>query len=168
MRTSRTDAGLSAFYSITEGVGLRSTLGMGQLGWKSPVTLQNVTTNLMYDNFYVSADFMPNSSFNPFRYGGCRNSDCSTRQRLTEHRTPDKKNISNIDIHYIVGGGCDYFLNEFWSVTVKGEYVMTNSSWYDGGPTGLSQGKALISFAQVWKSVIISSINRSSPRCWKQ
>ena len=37
------DGGLSAFYSITEGVGLRSSLGIGQLDWKSKVTLKNST-----------------------------------------------------------------------------------------------------------------------------
>jgi hypothetical protein len=134
-------AGLSAFYSITEGVGLRSTLGLGQLGWKSPVTSQSVTTSLMYENFYVSADLMPNRTFNPFVMAGA-GIVLFDPTALDGTRAPDKKNISSVDIHYIVGGGCDYFLNEFWSVTVKGEYVMTNSSWYDGGPTGLSQGKS--------------------------
>jgi len=45
----------------------------------------------------------------------------------------------------IISSGADAIIlsTNFWSVTVKGEYVMTNSSWYDGGtePYSLSGGK---------------------------
>ncbi|MFZ1977911.1 MAG: outer membrane beta-barrel protein [Bacteroidota bacterium] len=130
------DAGLNAFYSITEGVGLRSSMGMGQLGWKSPVTKQNLSTNMMYDNLYVSADFMPNSSLNPFVMAGVGIVMYDPTDSIG-HRIQDKTKYSSIDLHYILGGGCDYFINEFWSVTVKGEYVMTNAwHYYGAGPSG--------------------------------
>ena len=140
------DAGISAFYSITEGVGLRSTMGMGYLGWKTLASPQyptpaNVTTTLMYDNLYVSADFLPNGSLNPFLMAGLGIVILDPRNA---HGTRAAESAAaSFDYHYIVGGGCDYFINEFWSVTVKGEYVMTNSSWYDGGtePYSLSGGK---------------------------
>ena len=95
----------------------------------------------MYDNFYVSADLMPNSSFNPFLMAGAGIAIFEPTDSTVQHNITNA-HISSIDIHYIVGGGCDYFINEFWSVTAKGEYVMTHSSWYDGGPTDISKGKS--------------------------
>jgi hypothetical protein len=115
---------LSAFYSIIPGLGVRANAGIEQLGWKS--TNKNITTDCLYDNLVLSADFLPNHAINPFLYGGGGIVFFDPKDKDGNRAA----NQSSFDMQYIVGGGVDYFLSEFWSVTAKGEYVMTNSKYY--------------------------------------
>lgn len=118
--------GLNMSYSITEGLSLRSKIAINQLSWTNSLN-QSSTTDMMSANFYLSIDLMPNSPFNIFLLGGGgpvfydpKNTDGS--------RAP----VSSFDINYIGGLGADIFLSEFWSITLMGEYVLTNSKYYNG------------------------------------
>lgn len=118
--------GLNMNYSILEGLGIRSKFIYNQLSWKTTGG-NEATTDLMSLNMYFSGDLMPNSAFNIFLLGG-------GGITMYEPRTPDGSRTPNstFDIHYIGGAGADIFLSEFWSITVMGEYVMTNAKWYNG------------------------------------
>jgi hypothetical protein len=113
-------------YSIMEGLGLRSKFAYNQLSWKAS-TGASVTTELMSLNFYLCGDLMPNSPFNIFVVGGGGLAFFDPKADDGSHMS-----MSISDIHYIGGLGADYFLNEFWSVSVMGEYVLTNSMRYNG------------------------------------
>jgi hypothetical protein len=118
--------GLNMSYSMMEGLGIRSKITYNQLSWKTSAGAP-ATTDLMSVNFYLSGDLMPNSPFNIFVLGG-------GGLAFYEPRAADGSRVplSSVDIHYIGGVGADYFLNEFWSITVMGEYVLTNSKYYNG------------------------------------
>jgi hypothetical protein len=118
--------GLNMNYSMTEGLGIRSKFIYNQLSWKTTGGT-SITTDLMSLNLYFSGDLMPNSAFNIFVLGG-------GGIAMYEPRAPDgsRTTLSSFDVHYIGGLGADYFLSEFWSITVMGEYVMTNARWYNG------------------------------------
>lgn len=113
--------GLSASYSVMEYFGIRTKATFNQLNWKDALG-SNWTTNVMALNVYASADLMPNSTFNPFIVAGGGLAVLGN-QAL---------GLSDKDIHFIGGAGFDYFLSEFWSVSLMGEYVMTGSAWYAG------------------------------------
>jgi hypothetical protein len=118
--------GLNMSYSIMEGLGIRSKMTYNQLSWKAS-TGTSSTTELMSLNLFLSGDLMPNSPLNIFIFGG-------GGLAFFEPRAPDGSRSSGSvsDMHYIGGLGIDYFLSEFWSVSVMGEYVLTNSTWYNG------------------------------------
>jgi hypothetical protein len=109
-----------------EGLSLRSKIGINQLSWENN-SKKSITTDLMSLNGYLSVDLMPNSSFNIFLLGG-------GGLAFYDPKQPDgtRASTSSSDIHYIGGLGADYFLNEFWSITIMGEYVLTNSKYYNG------------------------------------
>jgi hypothetical protein len=136
--------GLSLSYSMTEYIGLRSSFLMDQMQFtgSTPSMLGNkYLMNVFSLNAYLSLDMMPSSSINPFIVGGVGRAYF------------DGKGIDGVldvtgsswDLHFLVGGGFDIFLNEFISATVMGEYVMTGSDWYDG----LVAGTAKDSYARV-------------------
>ena len=122
--------GVSLSYSVMEYFGIRSKLGINQLGWEGSLGSKQIT-DLMSLNFYLSADLMPNSEFNIFPFVG-------TGLAFYDPKNDDasRANKSSFDIHMIGGLGADYFLNEFWSLTVMGEYVFTNSAYYAGSVAG--------------------------------
>ncbi len=120
--------GLNLTYSIIEGLSLRSKIGINQLSWENDAK-QSITTDLMSINGYLSIDLMPNSSFNIFLLGGGGTVFYDPKQQSTGLRAPG---VSSSDINYIGGLGFDYFLSEFWSVTMMGEYVLTGSKYYNG------------------------------------
>jgi hypothetical protein len=118
--------GLNMSYSIMEGLGIRSKMTYNQLSWKAS-TGASTTTELMSLNLYLSGDLMPNGPVNIFIFGGGGLASFEPRAE-----SGSRMAISTIDLHYIGGLGVDYFLNEFWSVSVMGEYVLTGSRWYNG------------------------------------
>lgn len=124
------DGGASLFYSPTQYLGLRANFGLGKLRWQ-PIGLSKiVTTDYMYGAGYVSLDMAPTQSFNPFLFAGGAMVFYDPRKSDGTRRTGN-----TFDIHYGGGAGFDYFLNEFWSITVKGEYVLTGSKYYNGDDT---------------------------------
>ena len=111
---------LSLFYSLTPGLGLRSNAGVEQLGYNNS---RSVTSDLIYGDLCLSADFLPNGSVNPFVYigGGLAMADSGGVIGAGG---------VGLDTHLMGGIGMDCFLNEFWSITIKGEYVLTGSPRY--------------------------------------
>jgi Outer membrane protein beta-barrel domain len=118
--------GLNMSYSIMEGLGIRSNVAYNQLSWKAS-TGASTTTELLSFNLFLTADLLPNSPVNIFILGGGGLASFEPRAE-----DGSRMAISTIDIHYIGGLGVDYFLNEFWSISVMGEYVLTGSRWYNG------------------------------------
>ena len=118
--------GLNMSYSLMEGLGIRSKIAVDQLSWKNTGGT-TTTTDIMSLNFYLSGDLMPNSPFNIFVLGG-------GGLAFYDPKLPDgtRAPVSSSDIQFIGGLGADYFLSEFWSITVMGEYVLTNSKYYNG------------------------------------
>jgi len=124
------DGGASLFYSPIQYLGIRANVGMGKLRWQ-PIGKSNiVSTDYMYSAGYLSLDMAPSSSFNPFIFGG------AAAVFYDPHTKDGKYRSGNtFDVHYSGGAGLDYFINEFWSLTIKGEYVYTNSKYYNGDDT---------------------------------
>lgn len=123
--------GISLFYSPWEYIGLRSNLVYNQLSWTAinNGSDKSITTDVMSDNLYLSFDMAPNSSFNPFIFAGGGIALFDPKDEYYGNRAFGP---TNFDIHYGGGVGFDYFLSEFWSVTLAGEYVMTGSKNYLG------------------------------------
>ena len=119
--------GLNLSYSIMEGLSLRSKIAVNQLSWENDAK-QSITTDLMSINGYLSVDLMPKSSFNIFLLGGGGLAFYDPKQPDGSRAT----GVSSSDIQYIGGLGFDYFLSEFWSITMMGEYVLTGSKYYNG------------------------------------
>jgi hypothetical protein len=130
--------GVSLSYSVMEYFSIRSKFCINQLGWKTSTRIavsnppnKSVITDMMALNLYLSGDLMPNSNFNVFPFIGA--GFVSFDPKNDNGR---KANVSSSDIQYSFGAGAEYFLNEFWSVTLMGEYVLTNSAYYAGSSVG--------------------------------
>lgn len=124
--------GISLFYSPWNYIGLRSNILYNQLSWttvKTPSGNKSVTTDMMSMNFYLSLDLAPNSTFNPFIFAGGGIANFDPKDEYTGYRAFGP---TNFDTQYGGGFGFDIFFNEFWSVTVMGEYVLTGSKNYAG------------------------------------
>ena len=122
--------GVNLSYSIMEYLGLRAKFCANQLGWKTSNAYgaKSISTDLTSLCVYVCSDLMPNDNFNifPFAGGGLT---------LLDPRAEDGTrhfSSSSSDLNYSFGAGADYFINEFWSVTLMAEYVLTNNPHYVG------------------------------------
>ncbi len=124
--------GFSFSGSLAEGLSVRSKFAMNQLKWKGATDAVQ-TTDLMTLSLYLSGDLMPNSSFNifPFFGGGMVFYDPRNDLGATAYNA-DGTAVSSFDLNWGGGLGLEYFPNEFWSITLMGEYVMTGSSYYAG------------------------------------
>ena len=121
--------GASLSYSIMEHVGLRATLGDGQLGWKDINDLSNTTTVLSGD-VKISYDILPHNSFNPFLFVGAGGIYFDPRSDQGNYLAT---NMDKVDVVYLGGVGFDFFFNEFVSMTLSGDFVMTNTNKLDMG-----------------------------------
>jgi hypothetical protein len=118
--------GINMNYSLLEGLGFRAKFVMNQLVWTNSLD-KSTTTDLISLNMYLGGDMMPNSKFNVFLLGG-------GGFVFYDPKDPDgtRHPTSSFDINYGGGLGFDYFPNEFWSITLMGEYMMTYSPYYNG------------------------------------
>lgn len=126
--------GLSLSYSVTEYVGLRSTFLMDQMQFQPP-SGNKYLMNVFSMNVYLSLDMMPSSSVNPFVVAGLGRAyfDGKGIDGITDVTG------SSWDLHMLIGGGLDVFMNEFLSATVMGEYVLTGSDYLDGYKFGTAK-----------------------------
>jgi hypothetical protein len=122
--------GVNMSLSLMEGLSLRSKFAVNQLSWKNSSD-SSITTDFMSLSGYLSGDLMPNSSFNIFPFVGGGLVFFDPKDQTTGVR-PTNVIVSSFDIQYGGGIGFDYFPNEFWSITLLPEYVMTNSQYYNG------------------------------------
>ncbi len=137
--------GVNFSYSAMEGLGLRGDFCYSPISWKGNNTV-TFSPDMASLNLYVGADLLPNSTFNlfPFIGGGLavfdpREDDGSPAIKggtLTAvggtHVIVGGVPVSSFDLHIIGGLSIDYFLSEFWSVSLMGEYVLTGSPYYAG------------------------------------
>jgi opacity protein-like surface antigen len=133
--------GLDVNYSLWENVGLRAAVGTGSLESKDSSNTIN-TTSLFYGNLFLSGDFMPHSSFNIFVFAGGGMYYADPRVKSTgvgRVKGGWKTSLSG-------GAGLDWFLSEFVSVTLAGEYVLGGSSVLDGVAGGGSDSYQRITF----------------------
>lgn len=133
--------GLDVNYSLWENIGIRLAVGGGSL--QSKDLLKGVhTTSIFYGNFFVSGDFMPNSSFNPFIFAGGGLFYYDPRW--------DAPGISpakgGMRTSFSGGAGVDYFLSEFISLSLSGEYVLSSTDNLDGTIGGADDSYQRISF----------------------
>jgi hypothetical protein len=129
--------GLNLSYSVIESFSVRSKFGINQLSWKGGLSNSQIT-DLMTLNFYFCGDLMPNSDINvfPFLGGGLVFYDPKNDDGGRSTGT------SSFDMQYSFGVGADYFLNEFWSITLMNEYVLTNSKYFAGSTAGVGHSSA--------------------------
>ena len=127
--------GVNLSYSVMEYFGLRGKFCYSPITWKggTPTTF---TTDMMSLNVYAGSDLMPNSTFNIFPFIGAGMAAFDPRDDNGARPYKDGKPVPNIDLHIITGLSIDYFLNEFWSVSLMDEYVFTNSLYYAGSADG--------------------------------
>ncbi len=121
--------GLTLSYSAMEHLGLRVAVGAGQLGWRDLSPGYSYTTSVFSGDVKVSYDILPHSKINPFLYVG------GGVLYLDPRRDVDGMylgtSIEKFDVNYLGGGGIDFFFNEFVSLTLSGDFVMTNTNNLD-------------------------------------
>ena len=138
--TPKFGGAVSVTYNPFEYIGFRSLIGFGQFGYKvtsgsnalAPAGGESYT-QLMSANFYVSGNLMPSGRVNPFVTAGVGYTyfDPRTNGGLALISGTGAK----YDIALFFGGGVDYFLSEFISISASGEYCLANSDLYDGVTT---------------------------------
>jgi hypothetical protein len=121
--------GVNMSLSLLEGLSLRSKFSFNQLSWENSLK-KTIATDYMSLTGYLSGDLMPNSSFNIFPFVGGGLVFFDPKDETTGLRPSNV--VSSFDVQYSGGLGFDYFPNEFWSITLLPEYVMTNSRYYNG------------------------------------
>lgn len=136
--------GLSAIYSPWEYVGLKAIVGIGQIKYNVPVGTFNgvaytaktpANTMMVHLNGYVTANFMPNSSFNPFLGVGAAYAYVDARTdkgAALQSATPPNR----YDFTILGHGGFDIFLDEFFSVTVSADYGLMQIDVLEGYTKG--------------------------------
>jgi hypothetical protein len=79
---------------------------------------------------------MPNSTFNIFPFIGGGLAVFDPRDNNGGRVFANGTTAQSFDFHIITGLSLDYFLNEFWSLSLLDEYVLTNSQYYAGNIEG--------------------------------
>lgn len=120
--------GFNMSLSLLEGMSLRAKFSANQLSWKNYQD-KSVTTDFLSLNGYLSADLLPNGEFNIFPFVGGGFSFYDPRDSAGIRPT---RAISSFDLQFCAGLGFEYFPNEFWSISLMPEYVLTNSQYYNG------------------------------------
>jgi hypothetical protein len=123
--------GVNMSLSLMEGLSLRSKFAINQLSWKNNLS-KSITTDFMSFNGYLSGDLMPNSNFNVFPFFGGGFVFYDPRDSVGGRAFVNNTPVSSFGIQFGGGIGFEYFQNEFWSITLLPEYVMTNSPYYNG------------------------------------
>ena len=134
-KASGLGGGLSVSYSPWQSIGFRALAGVGQFGYtvsagSNPAGSGEALTTFMTLNLYVAGNLMPNSSFNPFVTAGAGYIYFDPRLKTGVALTG--ADIPTNDFNYFVGGGFDYFLSEFVSVSLGAEMCISNTDQFDG------------------------------------
>jgi hypothetical protein len=119
--------GINMSVSILEGLSFRSKFVVNRLSWSTEN--KDVTTDLMSIGGCFSGDLMPNSNLNIFPFFSVGFVFYDPKDEATGGRP---QYVTSYDVQYGFGVGCDYFANEYWSVTLMPEYVMTGSRYFNG------------------------------------
>jgi hypothetical protein len=148
--SSALGGGINLSYSVMESFGVRAKFTYSPLTWSRGLANSlSLTTDMMSLNLYVGSDLMPNSTFNLFPFIGGGMAVYNPRDDNGSRPFINNIPVSSFDFHLIGGLGVDYFLNEFWSVTLMGEYVLTGSPYYAGSHQGFIVDTGNDSFMRV-------------------
>jgi len=126
--------GVDLSYSVIEYMSIRSSLGFGFLQAEDAAGGPTLNSGLIFGNLYLTADFSPNGTFNPFVFVGGSG-------MYIDARTGDGTSLTSAGSKPIkgtvVGGvGFDLFASEFLSFTVAGEMGLPVSDSFDGRQLG--------------------------------
>jgi hypothetical protein len=119
--------GINMSVSLLEGLSFRSKFVVNQLAWKTEN--KDITTDLMSIGGCLSGDLMPNSNFNLFPFVSLGFVFYDPKDETSGGRP---QYVTTYDVQFGYGVGCDYFVNEYWSITLMPEYVMTGSRYFNG------------------------------------
>lgn len=120
---------LDLSYSIREHIGVRSSLGVGNLSGTDNLG-RSVTSNLFYGSVYFSANLMPHERFDPYAFIGA--GLVYFVPRLSDGSFASGKGDVLWDVNLLGGVGLDYFLDEYWAINFRIEGALTNSDGMDG------------------------------------
>ncbi|MBI2620346.1 MAG: outer membrane beta-barrel protein [Ignavibacteriales bacterium] len=125
--------GVELSYSLMEYLSVRSSLGVAFLQASNPLP-PSLKTTIVFGNLYLAADLIPHGDVNPFIFAGGSGMYFDPRTgsgvALTGDETKQMKGT-------VVGGiGFDFFVSEFFSFTVMGEYALPFSDRIDGRAEG--------------------------------
>src|SRR3990172_9036575 len=142
--TTGMGGGLSAVYSPWPSIGFRTLVGVGQLGYtvvagkntELPTLAGPALTTFATMNLYVAGNLMPNSSFNPYVMAGA--GYIFFDPRLETNVALTGGGIATNDFNFFIGGGFDYFLSEFMSVSLGAEMCISNTDRFDGAKGAVS------------------------------
>ena len=127
--------GINFSYSAVENFGIRGKFCYSPINWKRSDGI-SFPTDIMSLNLYAGSNLMPNSLFSifPFIGGGLAVYDPRNNNggRTFTNGIPPQ----SFDFHIIIGVSIDCFLNEFWSLSLLDEYILTNSQYYAGNVEG--------------------------------
>jgi hypothetical protein len=123
--------GLNFSYSALENLGLLGNFCYSPTKWKNSKGM-SFSTDIMSLNLYAGSNLMPNSIFNIFPFVGGGLAVYDPRDNNGGRAFTVEAPIQSFDYHIIMGLSADYFINELWSVSLMGEYVLTNSQYYAG------------------------------------
>jgi outer membrane protein W len=127
--------GINFSYSALEYIGIRGKFCYSPISWKNS-SGTSFSPDMISLNLFAGSNLMPNSTFNIFPFIGAGMAAFDPRDDNGARPYKDGKPVPNIDLHIITGLSIDYFLNEFWSVSLMDEYVFTNSQYYAGSADG--------------------------------
>lgn len=140
--------GVTLSYSAMEHLGLRAMFGVGQLGWKKTSSPYSNTTTLLSGNFYLSYDMIPHGTLNPFLFVGAGVIYFDPASDQGNYLIANNS-VSKMDVNYLGGIGVDYFFSEFVSLTLSGEFALTNTTALDMGkhsPTNNTYSRVNLEF----------------------
>jgi hypothetical protein len=127
--------GINFCYSATANFGIRGNFCYSPIIWKSG-SGTSFSTDIISLNLYAGTNLMPNSTFNIFPFIGGGLAVFDPRDNNGGRVFANGTTAQSFDFHIITGLSLDYFLNEFWSLSLLDEYVLTNSQYYAGNIEG--------------------------------
>lgn len=120
---------LDVTYSMTEYVGLRVSVGGGQLQTESGDS--SFSTTLVHANLGLSLDLSPNGSVNPFLFVGASGQYADPRTGTGE-AIPGRGGKRSLLGNAVGGVGMDIFFSEFFSMTIAAEGSLPMTDRLDG------------------------------------
>jgi hypothetical protein len=127
--------GINFSYSALDNFGIRGKFCYSPINWKSNGGI-SFPTDIMSLNLYAGSNLMPNRIFNIFPFIGGGLAVYDPRNNNGGRFFTNGTSAPCFDFHIITGVSIDYFFNEFWSLSLLDEYILTNSQYYAGNVEG--------------------------------
>jgi len=133
--------GVDLSYSVVEYFSVRASMGVGLLEAKTLKSSTGTTlatsmqTALIFGNLYLTADFIPDGSVNPFVFVGGSGVFFDSRASVAGVNGTILSNsrvVRRMKGTVVGGLGIDFFASEFFSFTLAGEIGLPYSDVVDG------------------------------------